>query len=145
MEVLIKKSKPKSESAKAKDKMEHTRELVLAMLDWDALTYGNFVMQNAEAYLKRQCGADAYGVQALMESPIFWSWWKNHWMQRDEVFLYEWANNADVYDLRQEYAYIHCAANLHIRPNRVILEDSYAKMIANYIDSNVKGGVNEEV
>ena len=140
MEVLSK-PKVKSEPAKAKSQAERTRELVIAALNWDELTYGNFVMEKAEEYLKRQCGSDAYGVQALMESRIFWAWWRNHWMQRDEVFLYEWAGNADVTDLRNEYNYIHSAVNLHMRPNRVILEDSYRAMIGSYIDSNMKGGV----
>lgn len=141
MEVLIKKPSVKSESAKAKSKAEHTRELIIASLNWDELTYGNFVMEKAEEYLKRQCGADAYGIQALMESSIFWKWWKNHWMQRDEAFLYEWACNSDIEDLCNEYAYIHSAANLHIIPNRVILESTYAKMINDYIVANQKGGV----
>lgn len=138
VKILEVKVTKKTEVQKAKDKMEQTRELIMAALEWDDLSYGNFVMCKAEDYLKRQCGHDAYGIQALMESPIFWKWWKNHWAQRDEVFLYEWANYSDLYDLRHEYAYIHCAANLHIRPNRAILEDSYAKMIGDYIKGGVK-------
>jgi hypothetical protein len=127
----------RTEVQKAKDKMEQNRELIMEMLGWDELTYGLFVMEKAEEYLKRQCGRDAYGIQALMESQIFWKWWKNHWMQRDEAFLYEWANYKDAKHLVNEYAVVHSAANLHMRPNKVILEDSYAKMIGNYL----KGGV----
>jgi hypothetical protein len=139
MEVLVKTKK--SEATKATEKAVNTRELILEMLEWDELTYGNFVMEKAEEYLNRQCGPDAYGLQALMESPIFWKWWKNHWMQRDEIFMYEWASFNGVQFLRDEYEFVHCAANLHIRPNRVILDDSYRVMIGDYITDTVKGGV----
>lgn len=118
----------------AKTKAEHTRELVMALLDWDAERYGSFVFEMAEQYLQRQCGRDAYGVQALLESTIFWKWWRNHWAQRDSEFLYMWADCSYQTDVQNEYEFLHSACNLHIRPNKVVLGDTYAVMINDYIN-----------
>lgn len=124
----------KSEVVKAKTKAEHTRELVMALLDWDAQRYGSFVFEMAEQYLQRQCGRDAYGVQALLESTIFWKWWRNHWSQRDSEFLYMWADCSYQTDVQNEYEFLHSACNLHMRPNKVVLGDTYAVMINDYIN-----------
>lgn len=128
----------KSMADKARTKAEHTRELVMALLEWDAEQYGNFVLNMAIDYLKRQCGSDAYGVSTLLKSETFWKWWKNHWMLRDDAFLTIWADCNNLLDVRNEYEFLHCAANLNIYPNKKVLEASYAKMIGEFIDGGTK-------
>lgn len=130
MKALIK----KSAALKAKSKAEHTRELVLALLEWDESQYGTFVMDKAWEYLKRQCGADAYGIDKLMQCGIFWKWWLNHWAQRDSEFLACWADCDTEEEVTDEYVLLHSAVNLHVRPNKTIMEASYAVMIGAVVD-----------
>jgi hypothetical protein len=127
----------KSEVALARTKAEHTRELVLALLDWSEEKYGNFVFDMATFYLKRQCGADEFGVKMLLESKIFWSWWKNHWAQRDSNFLAIWADCNCLIDVVNEYEFLHNQANLHISPNKTVLELSFSMMIKGFIKEGV--------
>lgn len=127
----------KSMAFKAKTKAKHTRELVMALLEWDELAYGNFVMQCAEDYLRVQCGGrDVYGVEMLLSQPLFWAWWCNHWARIDDDFLAKWADCTCLLDLQNEYQFIHSACNLNFRPHRAIMEGSYMQMVQDVINQN---------
>ena len=124
----------RTEVKAARNQASHDRELILALLEWDDLEYGNFLMQMAEAYLMKQCGPDVYGIEFLLKSPMFWAWWRNHWAQRDSRFLTHWADCNCLEEVCEEYQALHCAANLHMRPHRVVMEKSYMYMVQDVID-----------
>lgn len=126
----------KSAKQQAKDKAVRNRELVLALLEWSELQYGEFVMQCAEEYLKMQCGPDVYGIDMLMHNKLFWAWWCNHWNRIDEEFLTKWADCECVVDVQNEYEFMHSASNLNFRPHRVIMDCSYMQMVQEVINKD---------
>lgn len=118
--------------------MQSTKLLIMHLLNWDELQYGEFQYKTGTQYLQAYIPHDPAGIDMLIESRIFWNWWKNHWLQRDEEFL----KDAQVRHSHQAlivsmYICTHCPDTLvgQIRPQAVVLADSYSKMIGNLIDA----------
>lgn len=125
----------KSAKEQAKSKAESNRELIMILLEWDSLQYGNFLMQCAEDYLKMQCGPDVYGIELLMGNRLFWNWWCNHWSRIDNDFIAKWADYDNLNEVVLEYEFAHSARNMHFRPHRVVMEQSYMKMVQEVINT----------
>ena len=107
-----------------------TREKVMALLAWDALQLGNYQMQQAEAYLTTNIGADSYAVQQIRQSASFWAWWRNHWHRRDMDFVEE-VKHMDIAELRSYYHITHSVEAFNYTPHRAIMEHIFATDVIN--------------
>lgn len=78
----------------------------------------------------------------LSYSRVFWAWWRNQWLLRDEMLLTGGLVSKQLlYDkktLLPLYLEINNAERLanEIHPNRVILDASYAEMLERHMKSN---------
>ena len=84
---------------------------------------------------------DAFVINQLERSKIFWSWWKNSWANRDDVFI---ANNIiSNLNVKEElYLALHDALTLaeELRPDAIVLGESYKVMIGELIKKEVQNG-----
>lgn len=69
----------------------------------------------------------------MLESRVFWNWFKNQWMQRDEQFI----NDSDVLYAdksfrMQVYTMLHHPERLVSErfPTGIVMQEGYALMIA---------------
>jgi hypothetical protein len=78
----------------------------------------------------------------MERSRIFWSWWRNHWARRDEVFLalhrQHPIRRAEI--ARQLYEQYNQGAMLanSIHPHAVVLNESYALMVKELIQEETR-------
>jgi len=106
------------------------RQRICYKLAWDEDTYNNMQLDYAAAYLTQVIGCDVEVRDKLMSKRLFWMWWANHWASRDKHFLRTYANiERTRNDLRHIYEGVHSIYELQCRPNRIILEDSYAELL----------------
>lgn len=122
--------------------MVSTKNRIMELLQWNEEQYANFQYKTGCQYLQSYIPNDPAGIDQLVESKIFWAWWKNHWLQRDEDFL----NNAEVKDatasghvLITMYEVMHDPYELTamIRPHSLILSETYGNMIGKLIDDKI--------
>jgi hypothetical protein len=60
---------------------------VCELLAWDELAYTQFQYDMGNAYLQYYLPKDVQGVNLLTRDRMFWAWWVNHWIARDEQFV----------------------------------------------------------
>lgn len=120
-----------------KERAEGLIKAVCKLLDWPEMKYKEYVYNTGVAYLRIYLDGDNYAIGVLETKTIFWQWWKNHFMKRDENFLLL-HKNLPIRDLeirRQLYEHYNepamLAANIH--PNSVVLSETYAVMIQEVI------------
>ena len=107
-----------------------TRDKVKQLLGWDDLQYGEYQMQQADAYLEYQIGADVWGVQAIRETPQFWGWWRNQWHKRDMQFV-EDAKGLAVNERVLYYEITHDAEAIDFTPQGNVLQHTFATDVIN--------------
>lgn len=121
-------------------KADALKRKVCAELRWTDEEYQNFWLDTGRDYLGEYL-KDEHNVNLIAKSRIFWAWWRNHWIRRDETFL-EFATNTafGVTDKRNNYHEFHDAKVLALRiyPNGVILNESYVNMIDELINEEVE-------
>jgi hypothetical protein len=103
------------------------RSDVLGILNWSEQQYAEFKFQQGITYLHRYVPSHEKMFGLLMQSRMFWNWWKNCWDLRDEVFM-ESFNSAIpqmISQRRLEYIYkgLHDARRLvlEIKPAKSVL------------------------
>lgn len=113
----------------------HAR-IIQQLLNWDELQYGQFIYDCGLQYLHQYIIDDADGIATLERSRIFWTWWRNHWMQRDEQFIQKANVNASAHVIQMFYEHHNNIKKLanSVWPNAVILHESYAQMIGAFND-----------
>jgi hypothetical protein len=127
---------------------------VLRQLQWDEEYYCNLKYRTGFEYLRFQTVGDAEALADLEKEAVYWNWWKNQWLLREEQFL------ADVVAvnqfqasrqrppvglrwLRLEYTSRHCMEALcftefsPIGGTADVLDRSYAAMYGRIIDRYV--------
>jgi hypothetical protein len=110
-------------------------------LRWTEMEYLGFQYDQGIAYLMAYLNGDEYSVNVMERSRIFWQWWKNHWRTRDESFLEQVVNTTfDLSTRREMYLDTHDAVVLakSIYPNGVVLNESYAVMITELVESETQ-------
>jgi len=117
-----------SHVAQIKAIQQLTRQRVMQLLDWSELQYGEFQMQQAEAYIQFMIGDDARGANELKQTPSFWAWWRNHWHRRDAQFV------NDIENLSQQetiwfYEITHNAKTIEYTPHSVVFAQALAKRL----------------
>lgn len=118
--------------------IDTVKNRVIKALQWNQQQYAQFQYEQGIEFLERYIPNDATGIDYLQRSKIFWQWWKNHWMIRDQRFLCVCGNNKPGELLERVYTRMHLAKYLvsDIYPPAVVLGNDYAKMI---------GEVNNEI
>ncbi|MDP1810573.1 MAG: hypothetical protein Q8K66_04130 [Sediminibacterium sp.] len=117
-----------------KRKAANLKSQVMQLLNWDDLTYCEFQLEMGRQYLQSYIPRDPDGIDALLECRIFWNWWRNHWMLRDEQFLLA----SNIKNKLTLYRELHNPEFLirEIYLNGMVLSTSYGQMIGEVIDAN---------
>lgn len=124
-------------------KLEHSvKNAILALLQINEIRFHEIQYEQGCAYLKMYLNNDEYSVAVMERSKIFWTWWRNHWMNRDETFLSLHKKHPikRVEFIRQLYAQYNKGTMLakSIHPNAVVLNESYALMVTEFVSSETQ-------
>lgn len=119
-----------SHTAMIKTIQQYTREKVMGLLEWDDLRYGEFQMQQADAYLEHHIGADVWGLKEIRESEHFWKWWRNHWFTRDADFIAD-AKGMSVDDRRLYYEVCHEVEAIEFSPASALMHHTFSRQVVN--------------
>ena len=116
------------------------KETICHKLGWDANKYAQHQYQTGLEYLRLYTLDDAMAIATLERSKIFWNWWKNAWANRDETFIH----NSTIFNWNypvEMYKRMHKALTLaeELRPDAIVLGNSYRVMIGQVIDKVVNG------
>lgn len=125
--------KYKSNAQKRSEDGTLVKTAIIALLNCTELAYCYFVYNQGLLYLDSYIQDDAYRLE---RSPAFWNWWKNQWLLRDEELLIGNLENTCIDLRRLVYRDIHNGWKLatQIHPHKIILDLSYAVMIAEVIE-----------
>lgn len=83
-------------TATAQPTANQVRRQVCTLLGWTYDQYAEFIYERGIAYLHWYLPALEEQRNKLERSKLYWNWWKNSWMLRDEVFAY----NLTVFPLK---------------------------------------------
>ena len=113
---------------------------IMLLLLWTEFDYCNFQKRIGQQYLQSYISKDPAAIDALLATPIFWNWFRNQWMLRDEAFaadpvvmasspavrvgMYYTINNPDRL-MSERY------------PSGVVMAAGYAKMIGDFNRSQI--------
>ena len=108
---------------------------VCEILGWTDLEYAEFQFETGITYLERYLPEGLNGVQALERSRLYWSWWRNSWLHRDEALLQE-VDNGIRGNLTLIYKELHnpCFLVCELSPPWVIFKEGalhYVLSLAN--------------
>jgi len=109
---------------------------IMRLLDWNEQQYADFQFDQAYEYLKFWIGEEVWGAKELPMSAAFWAWWRNHWHKRDLSFM-DKARAMSMNERRNYYAFIHSPKAIAFKPQSVVMDDAYAKMIYNLTHEEV--------
>ena len=111
---------------------KNTQKGVMALLLWDENKYAQYVYDCGIAYLNKYLPDYPQVVRQIIQSKVYWSWWKIHWQKRDLEFMeqcYNWDEGVEarieVYEQLQDPRTLAAAIYL----NGQVLQESYAAMI----------------
>jgi hypothetical protein len=116
---------------------------IMALLNWDEMDYAQFVYEQGLAYIRaylRDVQYRDYNIGVLERSKTFWTWWKNHWAQRDEMFIATCCETGcSTEEARKLYSQCHSGTMLAhaIHPNAVVLEESYLEMAHKILETEL--------
>lgn len=115
---------------------------VMWLLHWDEEQYCWFKYKCGLAYLHAYLPGDEYIIAQMERSAYYWSWWKNQWTLREELYLDEAEDlTKRSIDYRiASYRGIHEPKYLasEIHPNAAIMEESYMNMMQDLIKNSTK-------
>ena len=112
---------------------QRCQKRIMRLLHWDEEQYCWYKYQHGLDYLHELHNGDQYIIAQMECSAIFWSWWKNQWTLREEVYLDE----ADMFErihLDYRLASYDALNNVKelatdIHPNGVVMDESYDSMM----------------
>ncbi len=115
---------------------------VCELLGWDEQQYAEYQYNTGLEYMELYTLDDAMACEVLERSKIFWSWWKNAWANRDECFMVEKIKLIDRATAIALYYGVHDALALaeELRPDAIVLGDSYKQMIGEVMEKEVANG-----
>jgi hypothetical protein len=117
------------------------KERVCQLLQWNEQQYAEFQYEAGLEYMQLYTLDDKVACNVLERSKIFWNWWKNAWANRDEVFFgYQNLGLINASTIEKMYMQLHDALALaeELRPDALVLGDSYKKMIGVVIKKEVE-------
>lgn len=130
-----------SRTPEPKVRLNTLKASVTNLLKWSEMEFAEFQYESGLTYLKAYLSKDAYGQDALAASKIFWNWWKNQWANRDEVFYLDvTTSEISLANRVRLYRALHDGYNLtkEIHPHRVVMEESYALMVTEFVEKETK-------
>lgn len=95
-------------------------------------TYAELVQNNGIEWIKKYLNSnDEQILYAVAKSPMFWAWWKNQWLIRDEQFCREISLvkqelplDGDALKIARElYLDIHSVDAITVQPNKFVKQD----------------------
>ena len=111
---------------------------IMLLLFWTDYDYCNFQKRMGQQYLQSYISNDPTAIDALLSTAIYWNWFRNQWMLRDEQFvnnpaviasspaarvaMYYQLNNPDTM-INERY------------PTGIVMAQGYAKMIGEFNNS----------
>lgn len=122
---------------KVKVENQTIKQRVMQLLKWDDLQYGEFQASMGYIYLQAEI-EDSQMIQVLIEQKSYWSWWINHWVKRDRIFLENHPRHRGEIT-EKAYKLAHNPNAVTFRLHKTILRHSYAEMMGKLI----KQAVNE--
>lgn len=111
--------------------MSNAKATICELLGWTAEQYADMQYRTGCTYLQSYISRSPEAIDELIESPIFWKWWRNEWHFRDTRFLHHEAHGPLFY-LIVKYKEMHDADMLlnDTYPCGQILNNSYSNMIS---------------
>lgn len=108
-----------------------SKERIMRLLEWSELQYCEFQYRIGLEYLQAYIQSDPSAIAFLESHRVFWNWWRNQWVLRDEVYLDSEIYTVGIKYRRNIYTELHNPRALAegITPPAVVLDDSYAQMI----------------
>lgn len=124
------------------ERSERLKAAICDLLQCTPDQYSEFQYQSGLRYLREYLPGDPEAGEMLSRCRIFWNWWKNHWTNRDEMFLCLHQENPVrrreiILQLYLQYNSGKMLADC-IHPNSVVLNESYAAMITQLVDNETQ-------
>jgi hypothetical protein len=115
---------------------------VCELLGWNEMQYAEYQYNTGIEYMVLYTLNNEAICDDLVRSKIYWNWWKNGWANRDECFLVDNINLVDKATAIAIYNGVHDALALseELRPDAIVLGDSYKTMIGEVIKKEVCNG-----
>ena len=108
---------------------------IMLLLLWTEFDYCNFQKRMGQQYLQSYISKDPAAIDALLATPIFWNWFRNQWMARDEAFVNDplVIASCPAKRLAMYYAINNPDRLISERyPSGVVMAAGYAKMIGDF-------------
>ena len=70
-----------------KDNAQSVKLEVCRLIGCTELQYCEFQYKVGKQFLQSYMSRFPVMIDELVENKMFWSWWRNAWMQRDDVFI----------------------------------------------------------
>lgn len=119
---------------KVQHQNQSVKERVQQLLGWSDFQYADFQASMGYSYLETELEMDKTTIDCLIRKKVFWSWWINHWVKRDIVFLEQFeCGRKDI--LQSIYRVRHNPRAIMFKPQSTILRQSYAEMMGQLIDT----------
>lgn len=124
------------------ERAERLKAAICEILKCTPGQYAEFQYQSGLRYLKAYLPGDEEAGEMLSASKVFWAWWRNHWTNRDEMFLclhqeIPVRKREIILQLYLQYNSGRMLADC-IHPNSVVLNESYAAMITQLVDTETR-------
>jgi hypothetical protein len=128
--------RPVSNAKRVSQEADDCKKEVCRLLVWTELEYCNFQYECGLRYLAVYLNGDQWGVDLIHRCRAFWSWWKSHWVTRDQEFIAHAHFPCVRENLNPLYLSQHepDALAKAIYPNGFVLQDTYAEMMVKLID-----------
>jgi hypothetical protein len=119
--------------------MQTIKKRVMQLLDWDAQDYADHQYKCGCKYLQAYIPRDPQGIDMLIASKTFWGWWRSQWHARDLEFIDAAVMISSHKNRLALYLSTHSPSELaqEIRPNAIVLGESYAQMIGHLHDNKI--------
>ena len=126
--------KTMTNAATVRQENQSVKQRIQQLLGWDDLKYAEYQQAMGYQYLETELGVDAQLMHALVKEKIYWSWWINHWIKRDIVFLEQFEAYRAFHLTDELYRIRHNPKTVQFKPQNTVMRHSYAKMIGQLID-----------
>jgi hypothetical protein len=115
-----------------RNRMGTAKQEVMRLLRWSELDYCQYQEKMGRQYLQSYIPHSPEYIDYMLASRIFWNWFKNQWLQRDEAFVKD--NDVQQGDRAfrlQVYCLLHHPERFKSDryPTGIVMQEGYAKMI----------------
>ena len=105
-----------------------TQLQVIKQLGWSEQQFAAFQWQQGQAYLHHEFGRQCPMLPSLMQMKEYWSWWRLHWVSRDQDFL-DLSSLLFPHEKEAYYRELHQPDSVPFQPHKALLDNAYHHMI----------------